>query len=136
MPRVPRAKRDAGAVAKPDVARPARRIGPGVAPQRPAGVVVAEKMVSAVGSATGSFANGVRRFSRLFSAQVKDEAGRGDDGAELGVGDDVRPGHGRLPSPSGRSTYSRPSALKPPSRWPSASGGVAGAAASGADGGG
>jgi hypothetical protein len=50
-----------------------RRIGPGVGDQ--VSPVSSSRMnrASAVGSVTGSFQNGVRRFSRLFSAHVNDE---------------------------------------------------------------
>ena len=50
-----------------------RRIGPGVGDQASPVSSSRTKMASAVGSVTGSFANGVRRFSRLFSDQVKAE---------------------------------------------------------------
>ena len=52
--------------------RPAavRRIGPGVGDHAWPVSSSRMKSASAVGSLTGSFANGVRRFSRLLPAQV------------------------------------------------------------------
>src|SRR6266851_3652851 len=50
-----------------------RRIGPGIGDQ--ASPVSSSRMysASALGSVTGSFQNGVSRFSRLLSAQVNEE---------------------------------------------------------------
>src|SRR5262245_46260699 len=50
-----------------------RRIGPGVGDQTSPVSSSRTKIASDVGSVTGSFQNGVSRFSRLFSAHVKDE---------------------------------------------------------------
>ncbi len=50
--------------------RGVRRRGAGVAPHRAPLSSSRTKIASAVGSVTGSFANGVSRFSRLFSDQV------------------------------------------------------------------
>jgi hypothetical protein len=49
---------------------PVRRSGPGVAVQTAPSSSSRMKMASLVGSLMGSLANGVRRFSRLLSAQV------------------------------------------------------------------
>ena len=68
-----------------------RRSGPTVGDQASPVSSSRTKSASAVGSLTGSFANGVSRFSRLLPAQVKAEPGSGDHGAEPGVGDHVRP---------------------------------------------
>ena len=59
-----------------------RRIGPGVGDQASPVSSSRMKRASAVGSLTGSLANGVRRFSRLFSGPGVGGARRGDDGAE------------------------------------------------------
>ena len=50
-----------------------RRIGPGVGDQISPVSSSRTNNASPVGSETGSFQNGVRRFSRLFSAQVNEE---------------------------------------------------------------
>ena len=52
------------------LARPCARIGPGVGDHASPVSSSRTNSASAVGSLTGSFANGVRRFSRLFPAQV------------------------------------------------------------------
>ncbi len=68
-----------------------RAIGPGVGDQASPESSSRTKIASAVGSTIGSFANDVSRFSRLFSDHVCAEPERRHDGAETGVGDDVRP---------------------------------------------
>ena len=54
------------------------------------------KIASPVGSVTGSLANGVSRFSRLFSDQVNAAPDARHDRAERRVGDDVDPRQRRL----------------------------------------
>ena len=54
------------------------------------------RCASAVGSLTGSLANGVSRFSRLFSDQVWAAPDAVTMRAEARVGDDVHPGQRRL----------------------------------------
>jgi hypothetical protein len=72
MPSTSCSKRVTPAAWRADEARlpGAAQGGPGVAPQACPRSSSRTKIASAVGSPTGSFANGVRRFSRLFSAQV------------------------------------------------------------------
>ena len=74
-----------------------RRSGPGRRRPRPRRVSSSRrKSASAVGSLTGSLANGVRRFSRLLLGPGEGGPGGGDDGAEAGIGDDVHPRQRRL----------------------------------------
>ena len=89
------ARRDAGS--RSGRSRGVRRIGPGRGRPDVARVSSSRtKSASAVGSVTGSFANGVRRFSRLFSAQVYAEPDAETTVPNAGVGDDVDPGQRRL----------------------------------------
>ncbi len=83
-------------------------------------------MASAVGSVTGSFANGVSRFSRLFSDQVNDEPEAVTIVPKLGLAMTLTQGCGVSWSPSRTMTYSRPPSAKPPSPLASASGGTFG----------
>ncbi len=74
-----------------------RRTGPGVGDHVSPDSSSRMNHASAVGSATGSLANDVRRFSRLFSDHVIRRPRRRDDGAEAVVRDHVRPWQRRLP---------------------------------------
>ncbi len=98
MPRCTRAKRVTPAewrmTKRPLVA--SRRTGPGVGDHT--SPVSSSRMnhASAVGSATGSFANDVSRFSRLFSDQVCDAPEAVTIVPKLGIRDDVHPRRRRL----------------------------------------
>ena len=76
--------------------RRSRRSGPGVAHQISPLSSSRRKIASAVGSTSGSLANGVSRFSRLFSDQVQAAPDAVTIGSEGRVRDDVGPGHRRL----------------------------------------
>ena len=85
-------------------------------------------MASAVGSVTGSLANGVSRFSRLFSDQVKAEPEAVTMVPKPGLAMTFDPGDGVSSAPSRTMTYSRPPSAKPPSPLASARGGTSGGA--------
>jgi hypothetical protein len=69
---------------------------------------------SADGSVTESLAKGVSRFSRLFSAQVKDAPDAVTTVPSEGLASTLTQGRGVCASPSRTITYSRPPSVKPP----------------------
>src|SRR5436190_8623886 len=72
-------------------------------------------MASPVESHTGSFANGVRRFSRLLPAHVKADPDVLTMVPNSGLARTFDHGRGVSRSESSTTTYSRPSSEKPPS---------------------
>jgi hypothetical protein len=80
-----------------------------------------------VGSVTGSFANGVSRFSRLFSDQVVAAPEAVTIVPKRGFATTFAQGSGVSASPCRTTTYSRPSAEKPPRPFDIVSGGGSGA---------
>ena len=95
--------------------RGVRLSGAGVAPQKAPLSSSRRKMASAVGSVTGSFANGVRRFWPLFSHQVWAAPELVTMLPKPGFARTLTQGSGVSRSPSRTTTYSRPSRVKPPS---------------------
>ncbi len=91
-------------------------------------------MASAVGSVTGSFANGVRRFSRLFSHQVWAAPELVTMLPKPGFARTLTQGSGVSRSPSRTTTYSRPSRVKPPSPFSMTSAGGSTGASGGSSG--
>src|SRR4030095_5978529 len=81
-------------------------------------------MTSAVGSLKGSLANGVRRFSRLLTAQVKAAPELLTIVPNAGFARTFDHGDGVSRSPSSTTTYSRPSRVKPPKPFSMTSGGT------------
>ena len=105
---------------------PSRGSGPGVGDHASPLSSSRTRMASEVGSVTGSFANGVRRFSRLFSDQVKAEPDAVTTVPKAGLAMTFAQGSGVSWSPSRTMTYSRPPSAKPPIPFASASGGTSG----------
>src|SRR6476619_7050695 len=89
-----------------------RRMGPGVGDQISPVSSSRTNNASAVGSETGSFQNGVRRFSRLFPAQVNEEPEAVTIVPNDGFAVMLTQGAGVSWSPSRTTTYSLPSAVK------------------------
>ena len=99
-----------------------RGSGPGVGDQASPVSSSRTSTASEVGSVTGSFANGVSRFSRLFSDQVKDEPDAVTTVPKAGLAMTFAQGSGVSWAPSRTMTYSRPPSAKPPIPFASASG--------------
>src|ERR687888_318289 len=91
-------------------------------------------MTSPVGSVTGSLANGVNLFSRLFSLHVNaaPDAVTIVPNSALAITFDQ--GNGVSRSPSSTITYSRPSGVKPPTPLAMTSGGTETGTAAGSGG--
>ena len=92
----------------------ASRSGAGVALQASPPWSSRMKIVSPVGSVTGSLAKGVRRFWRLFSAQVQAAPLAVITEPKSGLASTLAQGSGVSCPPSSTITYSRPSRAKPP----------------------
>src|SRR6185295_3328315 len=107
---------------------------PGVAPQVSPPSSSRMKIASYVGSESGSFAKGVRRFSRLFSAQVNDEPEELTTLPKPGFARMLHQGSGVSSSPSRQTTYCVPSSENPPRPFQKCSGGSSGAAFTGGSG--
>ena len=90
------------------------------------------KIASPVGSISGSLANGVRRFSRLFPAQVNADPALLTIVPKLSLASTFDHGSGVSRSPSSTITYSRPSGVNPPSPFSIASFGTGTGSAAGA----
>src|SRR6476659_5938557 len=91
-----------------------RRIGPGVGDQASPVSSSRTNSASPLGSVTGSFQNGVSRFSRLFSAQVNAEPEAETIVPNPGFAITFTHGSGVSRLPSRTTTYSFPSGVKPP----------------------
>src|SRR5512138_2938408 len=85
-----------------------RRSGPGVGDHAAPLSSSRTRTASEVGSPTGSFANGVRRFSRLFSDQVNDDPDAVTMVPNSGFAMTFAQGSGVSWSRSRTMTYSRP----------------------------
>src|SRR5262245_7172299 len=82
------------------------------------------KIASPVGSLTGSFANGVSLFSRLFRLQLNADPDALTNVPNSGLAITFDQGSGVSRSPSSMTTYSRPSGVKPPTPLSRTSGGT------------
>ena len=130
MPLTARAKRVTPApwrITKRPLA-PSRGSGPGVGDQISPVSSSRTRMASEVGSATGSLANGVSRFSRLFPDQVKDAPEAVTTVPKAALAMTLAQGRGVSWSPSRTMTYSRPPSAKPPNPLASTSAGTSGGA--------
>src|SRR6266511_5106089 len=105
---------------------PSRGNGPGVGDHTSPLSSSRTRMASEVGSLTGSFSNGVSRFSRLFSDQVQDDPDAVTTVPKDGLAMTFAQGSGVSSAPSRTTTYSRPPSANPPSPFASASGGTSG----------
>src|SRR5262249_20229531 len=84
------------------------------------------KITSDVGSLTGSFANGVKRFSRLLPAQEYALPPAVMSVPNPGLAGMLDQGSGVGASPDVTTTYSRPSCENPPAPFGNVSGGTSG----------
>src|SRR5437867_7986642 len=126
MPFVKRAKLDEPAawrITKRPLVR-FRGNGPGVGDHASPVSSSRTNMHSALGSVTGSFENGVSRFSRLFSAHVNADPDAVTMVPNVGLAMTLAHGKGVSPAPSRTTTYSRPSTEKPPRPLPRICGGI------------
>ena len=103
-----------------------RGSGPGVGDHAAPVSSSRTRMASPVGSLTGSFANGVSRFSRLFSDQVNADPEAVTIVPNRGFAMTLAQGSGVSWSPSRTIAYSRPPSAKPPVPLAKDSGGAAG----------
>ena len=133
MPEAPCAKRVTPApwLTTHRPSRAARGVPPGVADQTAPVSSSRRKITSPVGSVTASFANGVRRFSRLFTDHVNEDPDAVTTVPKSGFAITFAQGSGVSRPPSRTTTYSRPSREKPPIPFAIVSGGTS---ASGSDG--
>src|SRR6476659_31442 len=91
-------------------------------------------MASPVGSLIGTLAKGVRRFSRLFSAQLYAAPELLTTVPHSALAMTLDQGSGVSRSPSSTMTYARPSGVKPPSPFSMTRRGTAGGFGAGAGG--
>src|SRR6516164_7365169 len=109
---------------RPDVL--SRGNGAGVAPHTDPDSSSLRKIASPVGSPIGSFANGVRRFSRLFTDHVNAEPDALTIVPNSGFARMFDHGNGVSRSPSRTTTYSLPpSPVNPPNPFSMTSAGCA-----------